>query len=250
MDLNKVSIPADYNDFNGQMADYSCESSGKYEIYFRNLEDAIIRHIDQASYVYGCVAWLTNFKILNALQNTKNVGIVVQKEDFLRPDTSFNSKSGKDWKTDLRKAYTSLPGSNRQLGDKDDIRHAWHQIDELSDHKLDAGLRKISYLNFSHSWDWQPVRCMGNYNREKNPAFPRMHNKFLIFCNEKHTPYGVWTGSCNLSENSNKSLENAIYLEGKEAVWAYFNEFQQIFALSEPLDWEQDWCQPEFRIGT
>lgn len=31
---------------------------------------------------------------------------------------------------------------------------------------------------------------------------------------------------------------------------AYYKEFQQIYALSEPLDWETEWAAPELRIGT
>ena len=34
----------------------------------------------------GCVAWLTHFDILDAMARLKTVSIVVQKEDFLRPD--------------------------------------------------------------------------------------------------------------------------------------------------------------------
>lgn len=29
----------------------------------------------------------------------------------------------------------------------------------------------------------------------------------------------------------------------------YLKEHHQIFALSEPLDWEHDWTETEYRIG-
>jgi hypothetical protein len=102
---------------------------------------------------------------------------------------------------------------------------------------------------------------MGNHNSNKNPAFPRMHNKFLVFCRvdilrEKTypevdiVPYAVWTGSFNFTMNATMSLENALVLWNRAIAAAYYDEWQQILSLSEPLDWESNWCEPEWRIGT
>lgn len=92
-----------------------------------------------------------------------------------------------------------------------------------------------------------------------------MHNKFLVFANYEEEPragehgswvetvikpYGVWTGSFNLTQNAERSFENAVYMTNKAIVRAYFEEFSQIMALSEPLDWSKDWMEPEWRIGT
>ena len=63
-------------------------------------------------------------------------------------------------------------------------------------------------------------------------------------------PYKVWTGSFNFTNNAERSFENAVVLEEPSIVQAYFKEFQQIAALSEPLDWESEWVEPEWRIGT
>lgn len=46
------------------------------------------------------------------------------------------------------------------------------------------------------------------------------------------------------------SLENALYITEPAIVEAYFNEYQQIAALSEPLNWGSDWCAPEWRLGS
>ena len=59
------------------------------EVYFTNLDKNIIRLIKQSDVVLGCVAWLTNFDILRELGNNKIASIIVQKEDFLRPDLYF-----------------------------------------------------------------------------------------------------------------------------------------------------------------
>ncbi|HEY9640318.1 MAG TPA: hypothetical protein V6C57_07530 [Coleofasciculaceae cyanobacterium] len=63
-------------------------------------------------------------------------------------------------------------------------------------------------------------------------------------------PYAVWTGSFNMSENATKSLENAVYIQDKAIARAYYNEWAQIEALSEPLDWETAWSEPEWRVGS
>ena len=100
----------------------------------------------------------------------------------------------------------------------------------------------------------------GNHNRDKKPAFPRMHNKFLVFAKvtsgeTEHEPkiiepYAVWTGSFNFTKNATNSLENALYITEQLIVNAFFNEYGQIAAMSEPLDWISDWAEPEWRIGT
>jgi phosphatidylserine/phosphatidylglycerophosphate/cardiolipin synthase-like enzyme len=107
------------------------------------------------------------------------------------------------------------------------------------------------------------VRCVGNYNQDKLPAFPRMHNKFLLFgrmdgppdsaqpsWGPTFRPQAVWTGSFNLTLNAGASLENALVIQNTDIVNAYYKEFQHILSLSEPLDWNEDWLQPEWRIGS
>ena len=88
-----------------------------------------------------------------------------------------------------------------------------------------------------------------------------MHNKFLAFCdiiNEELDsyslyevrPHTVWTGSFNLTKNATNSLENALVLTNPGIVRAYFREWGQVLALSETLDWQTEWCEPEWRIGS
>lgn len=122
---------------------------------------------------------------------------------------------------------------------------------------------------------------MGNHNSDKSLSFPRMHNKFLIFTenipiyDDVPSTFGyaaedysaddnldlpkllgvsdtacVWTGSYNISQTAAKSLENAVVIRDQVIAQAYFNEWSQIMALSEPLDWESEWVAPEWRIGT
>lgn len=208
-------------------------------VFFRNQKQELIDTMSRYRLVVGCVAWLTDFDILKGLSKVENVAIVVQKEDFLRPD--LHSKSV--WKSSLRNAYSRL---------KCDLNR--------------YDINGLSHLSVACDPTIEPVRCVGNHNSDKKPAFPRMHNKFLVFCDVIDgtqainigdvwiqpviRPEAVWTGSFNLTYNATCSLENSILIENSYIPSAYFNEFCQIFSISEQLNWTSKWCEPELRIGS
>lgn len=236
-DLNTYKPENDGNCPDTGIRDNSISVAGVVvSIIFRNQKEKLLRKIPEYNCIVGCVAWLTDYEILDALSKIARVAIVVQKEDFLRPDLN----AGQDWKNKLRCAYNKLKPHGR--------RFAW------------PGL--MGQLSVCGDDTIQAIRCMGDHNSNKAPAFPRMHNKFLVFSNfieHNDQPKGypatfvnceVWTGSYNLTENAARSLENAVLIRSDSVAKAYYNEFCQIFALSEPLDWKSDWCAPEFRIGT
>ena len=276
-DLNKSRIPhADKKD--GEPLKNNNTTVGNISCYFRNLEDNLIKHISEADVVVGSVAWLTNEGILEAMKSCKHVSIVVQKEDFLRPDTNMTN-------TKLKILYRALP---KHLN-----RFAFETI--------------LSKMSTNGDNSIEPVRCVGNNNRNKYTSLPRAHNKFLVFCKiekrpysedeiqeriDRHLkdledirrfesestskginwrlemakisvaafqqqtyyevirPYAFWTGSFNFTENACKSFENAIYIRDEILAQAYLKEYSQIAALSEPLNWETEWMSPEWRIGT
>ncbi|NNB43700.1 MULTISPECIES: phospholipase D-like domain-containing protein [Pseudomonas] len=232
-DLNEFQLENDGN-YDRNFTDNSTTSDSGITVYFRDLEERLLQHIKESDAVFGAVAWLTSYSILDTLAELNNVSIVVQKEDFLRPDIGFNS----DFKKTLRTKYKSLKCSLTRYS----FSNILSSVSVCSDPSID------------------PVRCVGNHNSEKKPAFPRMHNKFLIFARVKEstedhhietiTPYAVWTGSFNLTKNATMSLENALFITDKKIVNAYFEEYGQIAAMSEELDWRSEWAAPEWRIGT
>lgn len=202
-------------------------SSGNATVHFKNLATALIRYIEKSEVVVGCVAWLTHRSILNALAKKKGVSVVVQKEDFLRPDSDV--VRGSDWARILRTSYESL----RSVHSK----NIWHEFSN--------GL----YLH--GDIDIDPVRCMGFRPDRSLPAQPRMHHKFLVFCSQGgwgYDPYAVWTGSFNLTHNGTNSLENAVYLNDVGIASAYLREWAQVLALSEPLDWTSQWVEPNYDV--
>ena len=233
-DLLSMEIEIDDRDWGEdwkKQKDYSIGPvNADVEIVFRNQRDRLLDFIDKHECLLGAVAWFTDHKIINALQN-KMVSIVLQKEDFLRPDSSN--------KEDLRKAYENIPSRLR----RPELPVLGHM------------------LSVAHDETVSPFRCVGNYNSEKSPAMPRMHNKFLIGCRYVEAtnndwlggdiiPQAVWTGSYNFSFPAQKSFENAIIIHNSQVAEAYAKEFSQIFAFSEPLDWNAEWVAPEYRIGT
>lgn len=230
INLNEFKIQTDGKPV--ELQDYSVHNfESQVSAIFRNQKEFLIERISHYSFIVGCIAWLTDFDIIRALSKVDKVAIVLQKEDFLRPDTHRTD----NWKRKLQEAYSSLKES--------DDRFLW------------PGL--MGQLSVCVDPTIQPIRCVGNHNKDKNPAFPRMHNKFLVFGDYIEEKSGielklneVWTGSYNFTTNAINSFENVVVIKNSEIAWAYYNEFCQMFALSEPLDWESDWCEPEFRIGT
>jgi phosphatidylserine/phosphatidylglycerophosphate/cardiolipin synthase-like enzyme len=211
----------------------TASDSARVTCHFRNVRDALVGYINRYDYMVGCVAWLTDPVILRALATRCGVSIIVQKEDFLRPDC--------DERLDTRRLY----GSIRSGFDRYEIPGILASMSFAADTELDA------------------IRCVGNHNSNKSPAHPRAHHKFLVFgrmstpgkgdedsCHVRFVPEAVWTGSFNFSVNAGRSLENAVLIEDPAIAQAYANEFSQVAALSEPLNWEDPWCSPEWRCGT
>ena len=215
--------------------------SGKVTAYFRDIEQNFMRHCHEADAVVGCVAWLTNVSMLRMLASKEAVSIVVQKEDFLRPDVNDWTSTPTNWKVSLRIKYNRLKPFSK------------------------INTPGVEHLSFASTDGMDAIRCCGNHNKNKKQTFPRMHNQFVVFCQEDkkkrvinppypdvvyYEPYAVWTGSFNFSENAARSFENVVVIEDKTIAGAYYEEWAQIMALSEPLDWHSEWCEPEWRIGT
>ena len=208
-------------------------ASGNVEVVFRDHTKRLVEEIRKADYVLGAVAWLTHEEVIAAMSKLKmGCGVIVQKEDFLRPDSGAGKE---EWARELRKRYGRLKN-------------------KIARFSLPAPACELSYCADP---DFDPVRCMGNHNSDKNPAFPRMHNKFLVFCRvagdemeHELEPYAVWTGSFNVTANATCSAENAVILRDAELAQAYATEWAHLFVFSEPLDWTSEWMAPDYRLGS
>lgn len=209
-------------------------------VHFRNIEKAIVERIDQADVVVGCVAWMTSEPILRALSRKIGASIILQKEDFLRPDTNQSVAN----KTKLQCLYDSVaPISLMEFERVIQVRGKSALFD-------DGGVSNFSF------------RCIGHVKQLHEYAMPRMHHKFLVFCKyvesfdyadpefSPYVPYAVWTGSYNMTNNATYSLENGIYIPSSDIARRYYHEWEQLIMVSEPLDWTSDYAEPELEINT
>jgi len=206
--------------------------SGPLVAHFGDLTERAVRFIEDSPAIVGCVAWLTEPRLLGALAG-RDTSIVVQKEDFLRPD----ARATEGWAARLRASYGLLHNSFARF-------------------QFPAPLGFSSYATDP---TLEPVRCVGNHNSNRSPAMPRMHHKFLVRLEydedadsaaDHVRPVAVWTGSFNFSKNAGYSFENAVEIHDAVIARSYFEEFSRVMSLSEPLEWESNWVYPEWRIGT
>jgi hypothetical protein len=252
LNLNNVGIPTDGPiGHTTPFTDFGLDS-GDVSVHFKRLDLALVKCLAQYPYVVGCVAWLTNEDILEALSLMKGVGLVVLKEDFLRPDVGAEGS----WQERLREKYRRVPSLACH---RFEVRGLLKQLSVCGDPAFDA------------------IRCVGVHNASKKTS-PRAHHKFVVFCDgadfgseptfgsgvgdaeglrdsyPRHElqliPRAVWTGSFNFTKNGLSSLENAVVIRRRDVAKAFFNEWEQVYAISEPLDWTDPWVAPEWRIGT
>jgi hypothetical protein len=212
----------------------SSVKSAQMVAHFGDLTGPAIEFIARSSVILGCVAWLTSYPILDALAKVDDVALVVQKEDFLRPDLGAT----KAQKTGLRKRYDRLSC-------------------DIPRYSMPMPLSEMSYLSDP---EVRAVRCAGHGNAPKSQAMPRMHHKFLVRCVNQQTDGGssptdlraeaVWTGSFNFSNNGAQSFENAVEIHDEVIAAAYLHEFARVASISEPLDWTSEWAEPTWRIGS
>lgn len=219
---------------------------GNVTAFFNDLEHACAAFIMGADAIVGCVAWLTSPIVLRALATVPEVSIIVQKEDFLRPDSRGSRE-------DVQAGYAALHGLYR------------------------GALPQSSHLSFASADEQiEPVRCMGIENHTQRLAMPRMHHKFLVrFSRTARHAYespfsrvhgvependhaatgalqaqAVWTGSFNMTHNGGRSLENAVVISDRAVADRYADEWSWVLAMSEPLDWKSEWVEPQWRFGT
>lgn len=239
-DLNRLMPVISYGEYDPPPATAQ-DVDGRIVCHFDDIEGQVCSFLCGARAVVGCVAWLTSTRILEALANSPEEGtdlrfvsILVQKEDFLRPDTDEDARDSA-WRSKLRGRYTAIePSLNRYS-----YAGVTGRLSVCDDPTIEA------------------IRCVGNHNSERKPAFPRMHHKFMVACGYNMRkddialePYAVWTGSYNFTENASRSLENAVEIYDPVIARAYFRHWEHALSLSEPLDWTNPWCEPQWRIGS
>lgn len=240
---------------------------GNIQAFSDRLEDRLCEKIRQYPVVVGCVAWLTNKQILKALATRDAVQVVVQQEDFLRFDG--NPNFSKEW---LRQLYNALPGP---IGGNSAEFLRFGKYDVACGYDIKWGGELLDECNTITGWFASPIRIVRVPDKDWNPvAMPRMHNKFLVFCDVETKlcqkiertiatikPCAVWTGSFNMTHNATRSMENALFVQSESIAGFYYSYWQRILMVSHEIE-ESDWKKrpnradadmygtDEMRIGT
>lgn len=231
--------------FRRALGEFRVPAATKVCAYFSDLEQHLIAHIRSSDAVVGCVAWLTSPATLKALASKMGTSVLVQKEDFLRPD--LNNELAGHWKDELRRLYDSIP----PIRSPEHFQAGW--LEEQV---------KGSPVGLGQPIESVGIRCVG-HKRGPESAIPRMHHKFLVFLRRladddsevtegawPYSPYAVWTGSFNITTNGAASLENAIFIEDPSISEAYRKEWEHVLRLSEPLDWNSEYASPSIYYNT
>jgi hypothetical protein len=205
------------------------------EVHFDRIEDTICDLVNGFDVVVGAVAWFTNLRILQSLGQKKRSGVVVQKEDFLRKDSTLGLAH---WKSNLRALYDRAAGFNMHEFTETYPGQQEDNPDFNSD--VQNWLFDASGLFVGPS---EGFRCIGHRSNDRN-TLPRMHHKFLVLGEWSEVlmmhPKAVVTGSFNMTQNATLSRENIIVIYDKDIAQAYLSEWAQLWAISEPLDWQSD----------
>ena len=209
--------------FNDKLALDFSKKFKNYHVYFRDIEEGLIKHINKADIIVGCVAWLTSKKILKALSKKKYVSIIVQKENFW------------DRSKEIKDLYKSVQSN----------LHTYF----FGDTVLNSACPHSNTLI-------KGILCVGSYNKYNRVAWPRMHHKFLVFAKwKKHKdgnnwiidPKAIWTGSYNLTYGASRSLENAVYIKDSRLAKAFLNEYAQIAIHAEQMNWNNEEMSPQWK---
>jgi hypothetical protein len=261
VDLNNSSTELS----NGQVfkLETHCHKTSNVTAFFRPIKPHLLECIQNADKIYGCIAWLTDSDILDALSK-KQCAFVVNKEEFIYPKNCWDTLKRKlkvlkkfdvplsysEW---IEDGYTTVE-ANQPLTSTDETKYN-HMFDTFFSGKYLSTYQKMiktikcsdSNLTISENGTPEfhllcksklagkridPVRCLGILKSDSDMLnVPRMHDKFMVFI--KNQEWSVWTGSFNCSFNSNNSIENAVLIQDNTIARAYLEEWQQIFVVSE-----------------
>ena len=190
---------------------------GRCTALFDNLVNTLVSVIEtyaQQGVVVGCIAWLSEPRVIAALQkHCRVLLLVVNDEDY--EQWGRGSRNGPS----LQDRYQMLPGPTGPLS-------------ELFGHMTTP----LASLNTER---YNAVRVAGGTD-------VLMHSKYLIFLGDGDgdiecmddtigTPQAVWTGSMNPTKRSSRNQENAMFIEDATIATAYFNDFANTFLISKPL---------------
>lgn len=250
VDFNKITSDLGSDHGHDLTTDYSATFAElkNVRVIFRNLKPSLIQILNKWSAVIGCVAWMTDFDVLDAMK-AKSLGLLIQKEDFLRPELDKNL-GDKRWISTLRGKYDRMSAYGIHYRSTYDFIYL-HFNTVIGSIEIATGREALG-----------ETLCFGIPGRD-HLSRPNMHDKFLVFgvveevvvddegyTRSEFKPKAVWTGSFNLSKNASRSIDNAVYIEDERIAQVYYNEWAGLYLYGERLDWTSTWVKQQFSLGT
>lgn len=206
--------------------------------YFSDLETRFVNLIDRYPVIVGCVAWLTNARILSHLKSREMVSLIINKENWGGEciDSSLLTNP-RLWR--LMQMYSYLPMGATNLVSWSSWHHSTIFEEEISHNVINA-------LNLNDDWISEPIRVISSEN-----STSLMHNNFIVACDKLKLnrngeeidliiPREVWTGSFDFTENGRRNLENAVVISSMYSD-GYYNGYSN---NQKEDDW-QDKCLNE-----
>lgn len=246
------------NCYGSAKADMSMPKGSPIRAIFRNHKQELMDLVKENDAIVGCMAWFTDMEILNLmLQEKKEVLIIINKEDFKRPDRSGNVKE----QVAAYRKIKAIPVSEfawlSWQTENTELTQAFRCVGEIADKRICAKMHN-KFLLFGNRLDmkFKPDPNKENWeNREdEEKQSEKLQSMFGGLGERPIKTTALWTGSYNITWNAAKSFENAILMqrckETEEVFNAYEKEFFQIVTLSESLDYEHKYMAPEFGEGT
>ena len=199
--------------------------------------------------VLGMMAWFTDSDIIDILcEKSKRMNFIVNNENYgIEGDNVFGSKTNA---TIIK--YNQCQQALAKAGKLPALeQHYGHINCHLSYRdRLDDNGQLVVWdppLKYSKT-EW--VRAFGNdpslikndskqssyKTKKKQKLFQNyMHIKAIIICNENDIPYRVIIGSYNYTKNAQNNIESFNIVEGYDVAAYYFEMFNKLMTVSQPL---------------
>lgn len=182
--------------------------------HFGELRTPLLRFISDSEVVAGCVAWLTDRQVLDALTHRPSF-LLVQKESWWKRTDARGQH--------LARRYAALNGGLPASAFPEPL-----------------ATRKFRGKPIPNDTVLAPIACVGYGNGGQYQ--PLMHHKFVVRAvlgpDGVLVPTAVWMGSANFTSTAlDSSVENAIEIHDPTIAAAYLDEFALIASISEPMNW-------------
>lgn len=199
-------------------------------VHFKNIREVLFYHLAHCSYVIGCVAWITDFSVINAMSQLKGATLIVQAESM------FKIKTRDSFKTNLKRKYQTIKqfpwATFAKATRMPHFQSLWEEM------KTTGEIQEQLWTTLGQ--DPMAIRTCGQIQRAghegQNPDEPSMmHHKYLVFMDDNGKTLAVWTGSFNFTKNASKSLENVQIIYNKKVADAYLRNFLSLLPTSRGI---------------